>query len=54
MMTTISDYTITSILSVAVGYVIEVLISNDVPLACNLLSQMVTVTLCIAVVKLLW
>ena len=36
------DYTVTSILSAAVGFVLEALINEDVPLAFNFLSQMVT------------
>ena len=36
------DYTVTSLLCAAVGYVLEALINDDVLLACNLLSQMVT------------
>ena len=41
-MTTATDYTVTSILSAAAGFVLEALMNKDVPLACNLLSQMVT------------
>ena len=37
-----SDYTVTSILSAAVGFVLEALMNKDILLACNLLSQMVT------------
>ena len=37
-----SDYTVSSILSAAVGFVLEALMKEDVTQACNLLSQMVT------------
>ena len=36
------DFTVTSVLSAGVGYVIEALMSGDIPLACNLLAQMVS------------
>lgn len=36
-----SDYTVRSLLSAGVGYAIEALINEGVPLTCNLLSQMV-------------
>ena len=37
-----SDYTVSSILSAAMGFVLEAFMKEDVMLACNLLSQMVT------------
>lgn len=45
MTTATADCTITSILAAGIGFVIEALISEDIPLACNLLSQMVTTIL---------
>lgn len=39
-----SDYTVTSLLSAAIGFVMEALTNGDVPLACNLLSQTVMAT----------
>ena len=48
------DYTVTSILSAGMGYVIEALISEDISLACNLLSQMVPCVWRSCLLLLLW
>lgn len=48
------DYTVTSILSAGMGYVIEALISEDISLACNLLSQMVSCVWHSCLLLLLW
>ena len=48
------DFTVASILSAGVGYVIEALMSEDISLACNLLAQMVSCELCHCLLLLLW